>query len=198
LRGRTQARAWHDGREVGEGPVAYRENARVEPMVSSRACRARPSAEWPSDAKKALRGKPRGRRERQFSRRGAVSAPALRGRTQARAWHDGREVGEGPVAYRGHARVYPTVSLRACGARLSPQGQAGERKPCGASSGTSESGGLPKELLGSFDLGLRGLPEGGDAPRGQIRSCRDKTFREDVPPRLLEFMPWPLRKRNLI
>jgi len=59
------------------------------------------------------------RRERRFSRRDALCASALEGRTQAPVWHDGREVDEGPVAYRGNARVEPMVSLRACGARPS-------------------------------------------------------------------------------
>jgi len=40
-------------------PVAYRPHASVKPVPSLRACGARPSAKWPSDAKKALRGKPR-------------------------------------------------------------------------------------------------------------------------------------------
>jgi len=58
--GRTQAPLWHGGREVDEGPVAYRGNAQVEPMVSSRACRARPSAGWTIQAGMTLRGKARG------------------------------------------------------------------------------------------------------------------------------------------
>ena len=46
-------------RSVGERPVAYRSHALVKPVLSSRACGPRPSAEWASDARKALRGKPR-------------------------------------------------------------------------------------------------------------------------------------------
>ena len=134
------------GWRTGQWPS--RGHASVVPRLCSRACGARPSTggkpRW-----EALRGKPRdgekgcflggarsprpqvragrkpghvmitGRGEGRFLRRGALCAPVLRGRTQAPLWHGGREVDEGPVAYRGNAQVEPMVSSRACGARPS-------------------------------------------------------------------------------
>jgi hypothetical protein len=70
-----------------------------------------------------------GRGEGSFLRRGALCAPECLGRTQAPVWHDGREVDEGPVAYRRHAQVEPMVSLRACGARPSAKRASDGRKP---------------------------------------------------------------------
>ncbi len=52
-----------------------------------RACGARPSAGWPRDRDKAFRGQTRGRREGRFSRRDALCASALQGRTRAEAFH---------------------------------------------------------------------------------------------------------------
>ena len=56
--GRKPGRCISTGR-VHDEPRAYRPHASVKPMPSLRACRARPSTEWASDARKALRGKPR-------------------------------------------------------------------------------------------------------------------------------------------
>jgi hypothetical protein len=87
-------------------------------MLSFRACGARPSAGRAIQGKMALRWKARGWREGWFPRRGAVSAPEWQGRTKAWVWHDRREVGEGPVAYLGHARVKPI--LLSAGVRSPP------------------------------------------------------------------------------
>ena len=75
-----------DGRGTrGSGGPKW--HASVEPVFSLRACGARPSAKWPRDRDKAFRGQTGGRREGRFSRRDAVSAPGLQGRTSAVAFH---------------------------------------------------------------------------------------------------------------
>jgi len=51
---------------LGGLPVAQSWNVLVKPMVSLRACGARPSARLPSDGEKALRGQSGGRREGGF------------------------------------------------------------------------------------------------------------------------------------
>ena len=83
-----------------------------------RACGARPSR-GAKPGTNGLARKTRRQRERWFSRRDAVSASAKPGRTQAEEQHDHGGANEHPVAQGGHARVNPTVSLRACGARPS-------------------------------------------------------------------------------
>jgi hypothetical protein len=70
-------------------------------------------------ARMALRGQTRGRRERRFPRRGAVPAPANTGRTQAGACHRHRLIGDSMAAKKRHIRVGVMPTLRACGARPS-------------------------------------------------------------------------------
>ena len=94
-----------------------------------------PPLRWVASLGERPRGKTRGQCGWWFSRRGAVSASALEGRTQAPVWHDGREVDEGPVAYWGNGRVKPMVSLRACGARPSAKGPSRGERPCGEDPG---------------------------------------------------------------
>ena len=74
-----------DGLARGSRPK--RGDIRFSVMPPLRACGARPSARWPSDGEKAFQGQTRGWRERRFSRRDAVSASALQGRTRAEAFH---------------------------------------------------------------------------------------------------------------
>jgi len=74
-------------RWVDDEPVAKRAHAAVKPVSSSRACGARPSGRWPSEGEKALRGQTRRWREGWFSRRDALCASALRGPTNAEAFH---------------------------------------------------------------------------------------------------------------
>ena len=72
-----------------------RDNVGVSVMPSSRACGARPSR-GTIQGKMALWGKARKWRQGWFSRRGAVSAPALRGLTHARTFHYPRWVAGWP------------------------------------------------------------------------------------------------------
>jgi hypothetical protein len=104
--GLTMSR-WPGGGDVGVGV-----------MPSLRACGARPSR-GVSRGEMAFRWKARGWRERRFSRRGAVSAPAEYSRADAKAFHFRRSVDDEPVAKRAHASVKPMAPLRACGARPS-------------------------------------------------------------------------------
>jgi hypothetical protein len=106
-------------------PVAYRSHASVKPMPPFRACGARPSTGWTIRRGDGLPAKAPGIGGGRFSRRDALCAPECLGRTQAPLWHAGREVDEGPVAYRGNAQVEPMVSSRACGAGPSAGGQPG-------------------------------------------------------------------------
>jgi hypothetical protein len=62
-----------DGRAKPGHPRGY---VSVKPGPSLRACGARPSAGWPSEGEKALRGQTRRWRERRFSRRDALCASA--------------------------------------------------------------------------------------------------------------------------
>jgi len=78
---------FHRQEWLGGLPVAQSWNVLVKPMVSLRACGARPSARWPSDGDKALRGQSGGRREGRFSRRDALCASALQGLARATAFH---------------------------------------------------------------------------------------------------------------
>jgi hypothetical protein len=100
--------------------------------VSLRACGARPSR-GAKPGTNGLAGKTRRQRERWFSRRDAVSASAKPGRAQAEEQHDHGGANEHPVAQGGHARVNPTVSLRACGARPSRGVGSKGRWPSGES-----------------------------------------------------------------
>ena len=68
----------------------------------------------------ALRRKTRGWRERRFSRRDALCASALRGPTNAEAFHFHPMMrARGRLTYLGHASVKGKPTLRACGARAS-------------------------------------------------------------------------------
>ena len=153
------------------------DNIWISVVPSSRACRARPSAGGPSelgwpcggrpgdDAKCGFLGGARsprpgiwagrkpghvmitGRGEGWFLRRGALCAPECLGRTQAPVWHDGREVDEGPVAYRRHARAEPMVSSRACRARPSAGGPSKLGWPCGGNPGTARKAVFRRDAL---------------------------------------------------
>jgi len=57
--GLTHAEAFHYTTWADRWPVARWRHASVNPTPSPRACGARPSAKWPSDAKNALRGQSR-------------------------------------------------------------------------------------------------------------------------------------------
>jgi hypothetical protein len=59
LQGLTHAEAFHYTTWADRWPVARWRHASVNPTPSRRACGARPSAKWPSDAKNALRGQSR-------------------------------------------------------------------------------------------------------------------------------------------
>jgi hypothetical protein len=59
LQGLTHAEAFHYTTWADRWPVARWRHASVNPTPSPRACGARPSAKWPSDAKNALRGQSR-------------------------------------------------------------------------------------------------------------------------------------------
>jgi hypothetical protein len=72
-----------------------------------RACRARPSARWPSDGDKAFRAQTWRWRERRFSRRDALCASAWQGPTNAEAFH-----------------FHPTMRPEACGLPGTCLGQA--------------------------------------------------------------------------
>jgi hypothetical protein len=74
-----------DGRTKGWWPK--RDNISVGVMSTLRACGARPSAGWTIQGEMAFRRKARGSRERRFSRRDALCASALRGPTNAEAFH---------------------------------------------------------------------------------------------------------------
>jgi hypothetical protein len=78
-----------------KGPWPKRGNVVVCVMPSLRACGARPSR-GTIQGKMALWGKARKWRQGWFSRRGAVSAPALRGLTHARTFHYPRWVAGWP------------------------------------------------------------------------------------------------------
>ena len=69
-----------------------------------RACGARPSAEWPSDGEKALRGETRGWRGRRFSRRDALRASAWYGQTCAEDFRFHGMAGRRRVAHGDMAR----------------------------------------------------------------------------------------------
>ena len=85
-----------DGRGTrGSGGPKW--HASVEPVFSLRACGARPSAKWPRDRDKAFRGQTGGRCEGRFSRRGALCAPVLQGRTHSNDFHYRPGLGEGPL-----------------------------------------------------------------------------------------------------
>jgi hypothetical protein len=59
LQGLTHAEAFHYTTWADRWPVARWRHASVNPAPSPRACGARPSAKWPSDAKNGLRGQSR-------------------------------------------------------------------------------------------------------------------------------------------
>ena len=108
LQGRTSAVAFHSHPGGGERRVAYRGYVSQKPVPSLRACRARPSR-GTIQGKMALWGKARKWRQGWFSRRGAVSASGLQGRTSAVAFHShpvgGREAGGLPGTCLGQARA---------------------------------------------------------------------------------------------
>ena len=83
---------WPTGHMPRSGPCALR--GRAEPAPPGGLARV-----------KGLAGKTRRKRGGRFSRRGAVSAPANTGRTQAKLFHSHRMVADDAVANRGHAWV---------------------------------------------------------------------------------------------
>ena len=89
-----------------------------------RACGARPSAGGKRGGE-AFRGK-RGDNAEGGSLGGARSPrPSGKAELAPRRSISTTSVNDGPVAYRGHARVKPMVSSRACGARPSAGGKRG-------------------------------------------------------------------------
>ena len=92
---------------------------RPEAKPLSRACGARPSAEWPSEGQKALPGQTRRWRDRRFSRRDALCASvntALRKPGHVIATHGSTK---GPWPKGGNVVLGVMLSLWACGARPS-------------------------------------------------------------------------------
>jgi len=81
--GRTQAKLFHSHRMVADDAVANRGHAWVERWCHRG--RAEPAPPGGLARVKGLAGKTRRKRGGRFSRRGAVSAPVLRGRAQAEA-----------------------------------------------------------------------------------------------------------------
>ena len=101
------------------GRLAYRAHASVKRKPTLRPCGARPSARWPSDGEKALRGQTRRCAKGGFlggTRSARPSGTAVR---MPGHFIPTPCVGERPVAYRGHVSVKPGPSLRACGPRPS-------------------------------------------------------------------------------
>jgi hypothetical protein len=153
--GRRRAGVWRDYGRVGERPVAEWGDISVGVMPSSRACRARPS-EGGQPGSDGLAGKTRGQREGRFSRRDALCASEMQGRTEAEAQHDDR--GQKNAWWpRGHM---PRSSASV------PLGRAEPAPPRGVSQGQTALRGKPGDnAKGDFLGGTRSARPRGKAGR---------------------------------
>jgi hypothetical protein len=143
---------------AGEKPGHPRGYVSVKPGPSLRACGARPFAGGPSEGEKALRGQTRRWRERRFSRRDALCASALQGRTRAEAFHF-------HPMMRPEASALPGTCLGQASAFLS--GRAEPAPPRGGpSEGKAALRGKPGDnARGGFLGGARSPRPGGKARR---------------------------------
>jgi len=186
--GRTQVRAGRDQGRVGERRAAEGRRHlgwRDAVLAGVRSPPLRGEAERGGGG---LTGKCRGRRVRRFSRRGALCAPALRGRAHAHTSHYPRGLGEWPVVLWGHASVKPLPSSRACGARPSEArpsqgeaalgGRAGNDAKGGFLGGThsvrprGKAGPKPREIMIRDELARGRWPKGGAIWVGVMPSSR--------------------------
>jgi len=114
--------------DEAKGPRPKGDMPRSSPCHLLRACRARPSARWPSDGDKAFRGQTGGQCEGRFSRRDALCASVWYGRPNVEAFH-----------------FHPMTRPRARGLRATCRGQAraifcGRAEPAPPRDGLSELG----------------------------------------------------------